>query len=378
MHLVSLPPLTESSLKIIRDLWKWKDIVLGDGRDYFVPRPRALKALSDAFVGRVWTYDTLDLESVEGDTSFKVEECCILSNCARMDILLAVSHPLVSSNIRTDWNSTHMAHEAAISIAAASLESQLNTYQMQKQKSSNPLWEGIASKLDLPGLVQTESTLPSNLLSSTCESSTRDLIKSFQPHSQSDPASILMHYCLIAAGLAPRPSRPGRTIQFRPFSSRDAHILLQLKRTSTTFGSYPLMKIVLDTALSAGKVARDPDKISILEELRGMDGEGRFRRAAPSDLAQRAAETVTQDGIVPLVQKGLERLGGIHAKERVKELRNKAEGILLEVKGITFDDGGKAASTVKKLLHEPCIKIRKGTVVDENDVLIQIRNALGE
>jgi len=50
-HLLSLPPLSESSSKIIRDVWKWKDIALGDGRDYFVPRPRALKALSDLLVG---------------------------------------------------------------------------------------------------------------------------------------------------------------------------------------------------------------------------------------------------------------------------------------------------------------------------------------
>ena len=30
------------------------------------------------------------------------------------------------------------------------------------------------------------------------------------------------HLCLIAGGLAPRPSRPDREVIFRPYSSRDA------------------------------------------------------------------------------------------------------------------------------------------------------------
>jgi hypothetical protein len=30
LHLVSLPPLSDYSPKIIKDVWKWKDLVLGD------------------------------------------------------------------------------------------------------------------------------------------------------------------------------------------------------------------------------------------------------------------------------------------------------------------------------------------------------------
>ncbi len=57
----------------------------------------------------------------------------------------------------------------------------------------------------------------------------------------------------VAAGMAPRASRPDRPVLFRPFSSRDAHIMLQLKRTAEVDSQYPRMKIILDAVLNAGK-----------------------------------------------------------------------------------------------------------------------------
>jgi hypothetical protein len=46
--------------------------------------------------------------------------------------------------------------------------------------------------------------------------------------------AVLYHLSLVAAGMADRPRRPDRDTIFRPFSSRDAHVLLQLKRTKWT------------------------------------------------------------------------------------------------------------------------------------------------
>lgn len=80
---MSFPPLLEDSPKIVKDIWKWKDIVLDDGRDYFVPRLQALKALSDVLVG-----------SSHKDCVLVVE-CVILSTCVRMDILLSANSSLV-------------------------------------------------------------------------------------------------------------------------------------------------------------------------------------------------------------------------------------------------------------------------------------------
>jgi hypothetical protein len=42
---------------------------------------------------------------------------------------------------------------------------------------------------------------------------------------------VLYHLASVAAGMANRPRRPNQDTLLRPFSSRDAHVLLQLKRT---------------------------------------------------------------------------------------------------------------------------------------------------
>lgn len=87
IYLVSIPPLSDEAPSIVRELWEWKNTVLGDGRDYFVPRPRALKALSN-----------LLLETEFGE--FKVTECAILSNCARMDVLLSLERQFEYSEMK--------------------------------------------------------------------------------------------------------------------------------------------------------------------------------------------------------------------------------------------------------------------------------------
>ena len=49
---------------LIRRLWEWKDNVLGDGRDYFVPRPNTLSALNQLLREQL-----------------QATECVVLSNC---------------------------------------------------------------------------------------------------------------------------------------------------------------------------------------------------------------------------------------------------------------------------------------------------------
>eukprot|EP00592_Proboscia_alata_P013680 CAMPEP_0194391056 /NCGR_PEP_ID=MMETSP0174-20130528/113551_1 /TAXON_ID=216777 /ORGANISM="Proboscia alata, Strain PI-D3" /LENGTH=86 /DNA_ID=CAMNT_0039185031 /DNA_START=1 /DNA_END=258 /DNA_ORIENTATION=+ len=48
LHVVSLPAIQPDQFSsiAIRELWKWKDVALGDGRDFFVPRPRAIATLN--------------------------------------------------------------------------------------------------------------------------------------------------------------------------------------------------------------------------------------------------------------------------------------------------------------------------------------------
>jgi hypothetical protein len=149
IHLISLPSTDDAYASpcesLLRECWRWKDATLGDGRDYFVPRPRALSDFHSLFVGmeirvssssssssssstkgildesevklttpydrEAWSSeedeDEAERPSVvhgvpssndEGSSSsssgdgarFVVEECAALSNCARLDVVLVL------------------------------------------------------------------------------------------------------------------------------------------------------------------------------------------------------------------------------------------------------------------------------------------------
>jgi hypothetical protein len=72
IHLLSLQ--WSDSKKQVKQVWKWKDTVLGDGRDFFVPKPKTLTALNHYIITKVE----------------QVQECSIVSNCARFELLLLV------------------------------------------------------------------------------------------------------------------------------------------------------------------------------------------------------------------------------------------------------------------------------------------------
>ena len=374
MHLISLPHLSDECPRIIRDVWKWKDIVLGDGRDYFVPRPRALKALSDVLVG------------IECD-KFLVKECAILSNCARMDVLLSleevtvinstcVPHATRTSESSDKLNIQSTAEEAAKRIVAACLIAQLESFQKQRSVSG-ALMESISSFLDLPGMVDASGIVPISK-----ESSDNDINNSpgeSRFPQQDDLSSLLCgtssieeivkHFCLVASGLAPRASRPGRAVLFRPFSSRDAHIMLQIKRTSEVAKQYTKVKIVLDASLSAGKLARDPKHLPILNDLKGYDCEGKYSQAAPPQLAKEVAERVIKLAIDPAVQRCRQRLNVLELSEEIVLLRRAAAQL--------YDENDREAEkVVRHLLHQPCMDIRNGVYVEIEQVLSDIQAAM--
>lgn len=236
--------------KPTRDLWKWKDAILGDGRDYFVPRPRTLKALQSYLL----------------KDEHLLQECVILSNCARFELLVFTQAP-VPSSVVTEYISRRLV-------------SQLASYQARKGMMAMPL--------DWPGSIHLDAPLVGK------GSATTQQVCNFWT-SRQDPEEIARHLSCIAAGLAPRPSRPDRPVVFRPFSSRDAHILLQLKRTLDTFGgsssdmAAPALHLgkLLRVALEAGKAARDCHRVPELKELRAYGtGDSSFASEAPMELME--------------------------------------------------------------------------------------------
>ena len=268
LHLLSLPPTDDSFTKqgefLVRECWKWKDSVLGDGRDYFIPRPRALKAFHSLFVGMIIDVTahagivtatlTLPFLLSEGgqseirlrlplelhstnfasthDSSFQssadlsfserfaIDECVVLSNCARLDVLLVLINMPNDDNfvgVSTMHNITEIADIAARYAMAYNLHQQINS---RRSKGTTLLERtGLSSWLDLPGVIETTTTTTSSITQkqfTEINQLGQRLISIDGPH------AISTHLCLVACGLAPRTNRPGREVVFRPYSSRDA------------------------------------------------------------------------------------------------------------------------------------------------------------
>jgi hypothetical protein len=200
IHLLSLQWTPEDDAqtfsRVVKDTWRWKDAVLGDGRDFFVPKPRTLKALQSFLRGGT------GLNSNDGG----VEECVVLSNCARFEILLVTSKgvdpaPVISSM----------------------LLHQMESYRKRPIQINLPLdWAGV---IDPNAAVATRDGnvfVPS-------DQAVAELAQ-YWTHVEG-VRDITDHLCRVAAGMAHRPRRPDREIVFQPFSSRDSHIMLQLRRT---------------------------------------------------------------------------------------------------------------------------------------------------
>jgi Glutamyl-tRNAGlu reductase, N-terminal domain len=239
--------------KTVTDVWRWKDAILGDGRDFFVPKPQTVTALQQFLK----------------QNNENISECVVLSNCARFEILL------VSDNDDDEVD--------VVSTISSLLVSQVHSYQ-NKSRFQLPM------PLDWPGAVDQDAYKSVMIRSESWHASVKDLSKHWT--CLAGPRAICEHVCLVAAGMASRPRRPGRDVVFRPFSSRDAHILLQLKRTiAVADGS--TVQTILKYAIQAGKAARRPDQVPALLELRqryGETGNSKLDVEPPIDVMRRVAE----------------------------------------------------------------------------------------
>jgi hypothetical protein len=242
--------------KSVADIWRWKDSVLGDGRDFFVPKPNTLRALQSYLLRH------------DKSRCFEISECVVLSNCARFEIMLVVK----------DNGITQTAHQQLTELVVLDI-SYLLIHQVQTHlKNKNYFVTSATAVFDWPGLIHSKPH-PSDD-NALLQPEIQEVCKNWTILSGS--RNIMHHLCLVAAGLATRPRRPHRDIVFQPFSSRDAHILLQLKRTvdivsdvkgSSTVKLSSHLLTLLKFAIQAGKAARNPHKLPALMELRNQYGE---------------------------------------------------------------------------------------------------------
>lgn len=305
----------------VRKVWKWKDSVLGDGRDFFVPKPKTIQKLQ-----------TILLNHLSG-----LRECSVLSNCARLEVLC------VWNQEEDDSSPIISRDERRLQELSSCLLHQIDFYDSTK----NRFVASLTQSLDRPNVLSTDST-------ATIQSDSKN-VKDLSRHwtSYSDLSDILLHLCQISAGMATRPRRPERQVVFRPFSSRDAHILLQLKRTKEVVSkNNGVLNQLLEYATRAGKAARNDNLVPALSKLKGYgDGSSKYSTSDPPlDLSRQVQQVVLEEAIQPLVQECIEKLRIASRKDAIANFRQAAEAL-----ATTKEE----SIHVRKLLHQPTMELRR-------------------
>jgi hypothetical protein len=336
------------SSKPVRELWKWKDTILGDGRDFFVPKPRTLAALQNYILDHC--------PSLAGQ---ELSECVILSNCARFEIIVVCQannnqHTNVTSIETGNCAKELLRQEKLAEEISRCLLVQMSYYSVKQQERGG--WQGVflldAATMnmatDRPQDVLTMNA-PGSLYHEWDNHATSSLLLSYWDV-RVGAECILPHLCRVASGMASSPKRPDRTVLFRPFSSRDSHILLQLKRTreSCMERRNPMLvktggnggpsfdrrsrqrrrlPMLLEYALRAGKDARNP---RIVPELESLRAEYKSSSSSPvistKDLEQsvRVADVAYSKAIQPLIREYLhkEQMSMYNVNQEIAHLRN--------------------------------------------------------
>lgn len=324
IHLLSLqytPAETEipgAFSPTVTSIWRWKDTVLGNGQDFFIPKPKTLRALQAKLLSQ------------------GLEEVVVISNCARLELLV------VSEMDPTEL----ISHELLRQVA----------YHQQ-----NPYRIPLSLGWDEPMAIDGSSVMNS---SSAPNDSIHEL-KKYWTYLR-DPIDIARHLCLVAAGMAQRPRRPGRPVPFRPFSSRDAHILLQLKRTLDNCpGKFTSM--LIKGALEAGKAVRNERVVPELARLRPF---GSHSEAAPARVQDQVKQAAIEKGIDPATEKIVDRISVLCDEvrsERIYFFRTSAEALAVD---------SRERAWIRARIHNPTMRMRAGEAVDVNTILCRLRSEL--
>lgn len=292
--------------KPCRDVWKWKDSVLGDGRDFFVPKPKTIRALQDLL------QEHCDMTQVS-----------VLSNCARLEIICVCKSKPISAICRC-------------------LMGQVRS----KEASGTAPWSILTQSMDMPSLILQSTPLSTEEISTAKELEQHWNIKEGY-------RDVIHHLCLVSAGMAARPRRPDREVIFRPFSSRDAHILLQLKRTREIAQGKDVGRL-LEYALRAGKAARNSDIVEELGLLRKYGtGDSKYCTNAPDDTIRQVVDAVMASAIDPLIDECIQ-------SSIITDDLTEAIMMLRDVQSLARTP--EERSWIRKRLHQPTMRLRDGSL----------------
>eukprot|EP00980_Cylindrotheca_fusiformis_P004580 scaffold981_cov119-Cylindrotheca_fusiformis.AAC.4 len=326
----------------VRKVWKWKDSVLGDGRDFFVPKPKTIQRLQTILLNQLP----------------ELQECSVLSNCARLEILCVWEGHEESSTEITERRlknlSTCLLHQVDFC----------------DDRRKNQFFVSLMTQsFDNPNVLSLEAHIRNK------DPDALELSRHWDVYA--GLSDILLHLCQISAGMASRPRRPDRQVIFRPFSSRDAHILLQLKRTKELVSPKKngLLNQLLEYTIRAGKASRNEKQVPELSKLKGYgDGSSKYSSSDPPlQLSEEIRKVVLEQAIRPLIQECIDKVEIAHRKELISKLRQTAEGMASSQEETTL---------IRKLLHQPTMDLRNNPTVFDMDralgnieaVLLKFRN----
>lgn len=332
IHMLSLQyPLEEVGTfsKPVKDVWRWKDSVLGDGRDFFVPKPKTLAALNRYLI----------------DRSSSIRECTVLSNCARLEVVI--------------WSNNVTIEEVGTMKDSVSrcLVEQVISY----RRKPFPMLRDQLSRFDSATLIDRDIRLDRE-----DDSLVQEISSYF--NCMSGVENVSRHLCTVAAGMATRPNRPERHVAFRPFSSRDAHILLQLKRTrEVSLGSH--VQMIFDAALSAGKNTRNVEKVPQLKALQqyGSGNNNKYSIDPPDELTRAAAAGARKFAIEPAVRDCVESFAARSRSDMIVKLRNNVEELA---------ESPEEKKWLREKLHKPTVELRQGNEVDVRAVRELLKDQL--
>ena len=358
-YVITFPSLygTQDLTRSAKALKSWKQYCLGDGGVYFDQRPNTLNKLNSALCSHIQR----ELRTLTSQ-SFDLE-CTVLSTCARFEILFVIS----SENEAIAYEA-EMIKTATTDFLAWQISHRQHGRIIYFFKRLLPF-----SFIDKPSRIG--STNESNL-NRKQQQSYEMLSKSLQNEiiHVSGIEEVSKRLCLIASGLLDRRV-------FRPFSARDQHVMKQLKTTiacakgvmihgsESNEKTVDSLKIIFDSALLAGKGARSPKTVPILEQLRqessGADG--------PVVLSREAAESAKKLAVDPAVRACVANIKARQVSQSIVLLKDKARE-LAENEGIQLESND--GLPIRSLLHQPIMDLRNGDNVDIDSVLKRVESRL--
>ena len=353
--------------------------------DIVIDVPSSSKYITNNTTPSSSSYNTNNAKAAIEETSFTIEECSVISTCARMDIIFV---------LQSDTNNDILTQIATQYLVAYTIQQQLHFTSYQSTKEQEQEVHLIANELK---------------------------------HIEGSH-SISTHLCLVASGLAQRPDKSTSEVIFRPFNSQDAHILMQMKRSvervsvigemSTTrhtdkkrnhkgkkqnrrrrsslgrlesnrnkastqdSTSCGRIKTLLDTALTAGKKARNEAAIPEISSLKEY-----LKDDTPNEIMLPTIDVVMDRAIKPSVTKCIKRLESFEngSSSQITRLRMQVYAIvdaLTEQQDARMDDirQRQLKKLANRLLHQPTMQLRQEKIsdIELEDITLQIELRLKE